>query len=90
VLPDGLGARIDLASFPRPPVFKVLAALGPIDEHELRRTFNIGLGYVVIVAKSDAPRALELLRDAGEEPRVVGEIIDVDPATDFEARVEFV
>ena len=90
VLPDGLGARIDLASFPRPPVFKVLAALGPIDEHELRRTFNIGLGYVVIVSKSDAPRALELLRAAGEEPRVVGEVITVDPATDFEARVEFV
>jgi len=90
VLPDGLGARIELASFPRPRVFDLLASAGPIDEHELRRTFNIGLGYAVIVPKSDEPRAMELLRGAGEEPRVVGEIINVDPSTEFEARVEFV
>ena len=45
VLPDGLGVRVDLASFVRPRVFEILRTLGPIDEHELRRTFNIGLGW---------------------------------------------
>ncbi len=89
VLPDGLGVRLELSSFPRPRVFDVLAKLGPIDEHELRRTFNIGLGYAVVVPKSDETRAMEALRKAGEEPRVVGEIINVDPSTEFEARVEF-
>jgi len=90
VLPDGLGMKIELASFPRPPLFDVLAKLGPIEEHELRRTFNVGLGYVVVVTKNDADRALHLLRNAGESPRVVGEVIKVDPSTEFEARVEFV
>ncbi len=89
VLPEGLGVRLDLASFPRPSVFDVLAKEGPIDESELRRTFNLGLGYVVVVAKDDVDRALALLRDAGETPYVVGEITTVDPATEFEARVVF-
>ncbi|MBI2391104.1 MAG: phosphoribosylformylglycinamidine cyclo-ligase [Deltaproteobacteria bacterium] len=90
VIPEGLGLRIDLGAFARPKVFEVLASLGPIDEHELRRTFNVGLGYVVVVAKSDEGRALSALASVGEEPRVIGEIIAVDPATEFEARVQFV
>lgn len=89
VLPDALGIRLDLGSFARPRIFDVLAALGPIEEHELRRTFNLGLGYVAIVAAGDADRALEVLRQAGEDPRRVGEVIAVDPSTEFEARVVF-
>ena len=46
VLPDGLGVQLDLATFERPRIFDVLASLGPVEEHELRRTFNIGLGYM--------------------------------------------
>lgn len=89
VLPDGLGARIELASFTRPRIFDVLAKLGPIEEHELRRTFNLGLGFVVVVPPSDAPRAMDLLRWAGEDPKRVGEIIAIDAKTAFEARVVF-
>jgi phosphoribosylformylglycinamidine cyclo-ligase len=89
VLPDGLGVRLDLSSFARPRIFDVLAKMGPVEEHELRRTFNLGLGYVVIVAPSDAAKAMDLLRHAGEDPRRVGEVISVDPSTEFEARVVF-
>lgn len=87
VLPDGLGVRLDLASFPRPKIFDVLAELGPVEEHELRRTFNLGLGFVIIVPKHEVERAMKAL--AAEEPRVVGEVIAVDPSTEFEARVVF-
>lgn len=90
VLPEGLGVRLDLGSFHRPKIFDVLASMGPIDEAELRRTLNIGLGFVMVVAPNDADRALALLRSLGEDPRVVGEIIPVDPATEFEERVVFV
>jgi phosphoribosylformylglycinamidine cyclo-ligase len=89
VLPDGLGVRLDLSSYVRPRVFDVLAKLGPIEEPELRRTFNLGLGFAIIVDPAHAPRALDLLRWAGEDPRIVGEVIAVDPSTEFEARVVF-
>jgi phosphoribosylformylglycinamidine cyclo-ligase len=90
VLPDGLGIRLDLSSFHRPKVFDVLQSLGPIDENELRRTLNIGLGFVVIVGREDADRSLALLRSVGEDPRVVGEVISVPVETEFEERVLFV
>ncbi len=89
VLPDGLGVRIDLASFPRPPIFSLLARLGPIEEVELRRTFNVGLGFVVFVPKAEASRALGILAEAGEAAHVVGEVIAVPADREFEARVEF-
>jgi phosphoribosylformylglycinamidine cyclo-ligase len=89
VLPDRLGARIDLSALPRPAIFDHLAALGPVDEDELRATFNIGLGYVIIVPPSDVARALALLTDAGESPRVIGEVIAVAPETEFEQRIVF-
>jgi len=90
VLPDGFGMRLDLASFERPKIFDVLASLGPIEETELRRAFNLGLGYVFIVDRNDADRALAALRETGEDPRMVGEITAIDPSVEFEDRVEFV
>ena len=48
VLPKGLGARLELASWPRPDVFDWLAGLG-VEEDEMRRVFNLGLGYLVVV-----------------------------------------
>jgi phosphoribosylformylglycinamidine cyclo-ligase len=90
VLPDGLGIRLDLATFQRPKVFDVLASLGPIDEHELRRTLNIGLGFVLIVGREDVDRSVASLRSVGEDPRIVGEVISVPKETEFEERVVFV
>jgi phosphoribosylformylglycinamidine cyclo-ligase len=86
VLPDGLGLRVD-AKWKRPPIFELVAGLGPVEEPELRRTFNVGVGYVVVVPAKDEARAIDLMREAGEEPFALGEIIAIDPATEFEARV---
>jgi len=52
VLPHGVGAVIDTASWRRPPVFHWLADQG-VPEHELRRVFNIGIGYCAVVAAAD-------------------------------------
>jgi len=74
VLPPGTRARVDMASFARPAVFQWLQTQGGITEAEMRRTFNCGLGMVVCVAPHDCARALAMLRAAGEEAWVLGEI----------------
>jgi len=74
-LPAGLGARIDLGAWQAPPLFKFLQETGGVEEMEMMRTFNMGMGYLVIVAKDDTEKALTALTQACEEPRIVGRII---------------
>ena len=90
IFPEGIGARIELSSWERPAIFRVIQQGGPVEEHEMRRVFNLGVGLVVIVAKEAADRALEKLRAQGEMPWVLGELENVAPDTDFEERVRFV
>ena len=87
--PDGVGARLVAGSWPRPAIFDLIATTGPVDEDEMRRTFNLGLGLVIAVDPSFADEATERLRAAGEEPLRVGELTAIDPATAFEQRVVF-
>jgi phosphoribosylformylglycinamidine cyclo-ligase len=83
VLPQGLGARIDLRAVSVLPVFKWLAAEGNIVEAELLRTFNCGLGMVAVV-RADAVQAVcDTLREGGETVTVLGDIVPVEA----EARV---
>jgi phosphoribosylformylglycinamidine cyclo-ligase len=88
VLPEGLGARISLGSYERPAIFRVLAEGGPVEESELRRTFNLGVGLVAIVAKEGAGDAIEALRGAGEAAWALGEVIEVGDVA-YEDRVRF-
>jgi phosphoribosylformylglycinamidine cyclo-ligase len=59
VLPEGLGAVVDPASWTRPPVFARVQALGEIDEREMRQVFNLGIGMVVVVHPEDEAAARE-------------------------------
>jgi phosphoribosylformylglycinamidine cyclo-ligase len=86
VLPDGLGARIDLRTWDRPAIFRVIAAGGPVEEDEMRRTFNLGVGLVAVVAKEAASPALAALAGAGERAWPMGEVIRVGDVP-FEERV---
>jgi len=74
VLPKGMGATIDLASWSLPPVFQWLAAEGGIDQSELLKTFNSGLGMIAVVDKDKAETLAEVLRAAGERVFVIGEV----------------
>jgi phosphoribosylformylglycinamidine cyclo-ligase len=60
VLPDGLGADLDWSSWERPPVFGWLA--GHVQEEELRRVFNLGIGYAAVVPERDAGAGLQIGR----------------------------
>ncbi|HVV61238.1 MAG TPA: phosphoribosylformylglycinamidine cyclo-ligase [Pseudolabrys sp.] len=74
VLPDGLGARIDLRRVPVKPVFKWLAKEGGIAQAEMLRTFNCGVGMMAVVAKKDADAVVKAFEQAGEQAFVLGEI----------------
>jgi phosphoribosylformylglycinamidine cyclo-ligase len=75
VLPDTVAARIDLASFASPVVFGWLARVGRLDDAEMLKTFNCGIGMVVVAARRDADAVIRALREAGEMPAVIGEIV---------------
>ena len=74
VLPSGLAAHIDLATWEPPAVFGWLARAGNLDDAEMLRTFNCGLGLVLVAAQSQADKILATLRAAGEAPLRIGEI----------------
>ncbi len=74
VLPDGAQAVIDLNSWQRPAVFNWLQEQGNVDETEMHRVLNCGVGMVICVAADQADAALQSLRDAGEQPWIIGQI----------------
>jgi phosphoribosylformylglycinamidine cyclo-ligase len=76
VLPKGLGAALDLATFPVPPVFRWLAQEGGVAQSEMLRTFNCGIGMVVVAARDGVEDALAALHAAGETPVPIGEIVE--------------
>ncbi|MEE4117685.1 MAG: phosphoribosylformylglycinamidine cyclo-ligase [Paracoccaceae bacterium] len=74
VLPDGLGCEIDLGAWALPPVFGWLAEAGRLDRAELLRTFNAGIGMVVIVAPDRTEALATLLMEAGEQVTALGRV----------------
>ena len=71
---EGLEARFDWNAWSLPPVFRWLQDVGGVADHELRRTFNCGVGLVLIVDTHDLPDVLEGLVRAGEDAFVIGEL----------------
>ena len=86
VLPKGLGAALDLSAIDVPEVFCWLAREGGVAEPEMLRTFNCGIGMVVAVARDGAEGAIAALREAGEAPIVLGEVV---AAEEGEPRVAY-
>jgi phosphoribosylaminoimidazole synthetase len=71
---EGLVPRFDWSAWEAPPVFQWLQQTGGVAEHEMRRTFNCGVGLMLIVAPDDLPEVLEGLVRAEEEAFVIGEL----------------
>ena len=74
VLPHGLIAELDLAAWTCPPIFAWLAERGPVVPAELLKTFNCGIGMVVVVPVGAAESIAAALRAAGEQVNVIGSI----------------
>lgn len=89
VLPDHLAAAIDLV-FPVPPVFSWLKSVGGIEEAEMLRTFNCGVGMIVVVAEADAAIASAMLAEAGETVMPLGRLAPRDgAAVTFDGALSF-
>jgi phosphoribosylformylglycinamidine cyclo-ligase len=71
----GLGARLYGGSWEEPPVFGLIRSLGGVAEEEMRRVFNLGVGFCVVVAEGGAEKALAVLAEVGYEARRIGEVV---------------
>jgi phosphoribosylformylglycinamidine cyclo-ligase len=88
VLPDGLGVRVE-RPWSRPAVFELIQRGAGVEEAEMRRTFNLGIGFLFVVAQADAARADDVLRGLGESPVALGRVVRVPADRPFEERVEW-
>ena len=74
VLPEGLEARVRPAAWTVPPIFRIVQAAADIDEAEMRRTFNMGVGFVLAVRPDESAAAARALSAAGERVIELGEV----------------
>ena len=81
-MPDSPGhaALIDTDSWQWPDVFAWLQQAGNIEQREMLTTFNCGIGFLLIVGADDAEPCMQLLRERGEAPVRIGQIVSADTA----------
>ena len=71
----GAGARLYSDSWEEPPVFGLIRSLGSVTEEEMRRVFNLGVGFCAVVPGSEEEKALAVLREAGCDAWRIGEVV---------------
>ncbi|MFB3895264.1 MAG: phosphoribosylformylglycinamidine cyclo-ligase [bacterium] len=74
ILPENIGVTIDKSSWNVPEIFKMLQKDGGVSEHEMFWTFNMGIGLVLIVDKSEVKNITTALEKLGEHPHLIGEV----------------
>jgi phosphoribosylformylglycinamidine cyclo-ligase len=72
----GLGARLDPGSWEEPAVFGLIRSLGSVPEDEMRRVFNIGVGFCAVVAPEEAEPGLDALRESGCDAWRIGRVVE--------------
>jgi phosphoribosylformylglycinamidine cyclo-ligase len=75
ILPEGVAIQVNLSSWPMPPIFELLRQLGNIPEDDLLRTFNLGIGMILVVSQKHRAPAEKLLRRMNEPYFVVGNVV---------------
>lgn len=78
ILPEGLAAEVDLNAWTPLPVFKFLHDAGNVATHEMLRTFNMGVGFMFVVAEADAKKAMETIDLAGQKGWILGQVVPGD------------
>jgi phosphoribosylformylglycinamidine cyclo-ligase len=78
ILPEGTAVEIDSGAWPRLPVFDLLARLGRVPDQEMYRTFNMGIGMIVVVTPSDAAAVRAHLEQQGMKHYDMGKIVEGD------------
>ena len=75
VLPEGVGAVVREGSWPVPAIFRVIKEKGNVPVNDMKRTFNMGIGYILVVPEKEAGDAVGLLKDAGFDSCVIGTVV---------------
>ena len=78
MMKEGLTAKINKEAVPVLPIFKVMQRVGNISEHDMFNTFNMGIGMIAAVDKTQVDLALQVLKENGEDAVVLGEVISGD------------
>ncbi len=73
IIPKGLGIRIDYSSWTRPPVFDLISRSG-VDEEEMRKVFNIGIGFCLVVGARDADEILRRCTEMNDTAAIIGTV----------------
>jgi phosphoribosylformylglycinamidine cyclo-ligase len=76
ILPSGLAARVDVSTWSIPPIFEKLRAIGNIDLADYRRTFNIGIGMILVVSKRNLANARAILSRSDQEFFEIGAVVE--------------
>ncbi|RMH80528.1 MAG: phosphoribosylformylglycinamidine cyclo-ligase [Calditrichaeota bacterium] len=76
LLREGLNLRIDWGSWPVPPIFGLIQRLGRVPEEDMRQTFNLGIGLVVVVAPEQMALVMETIEQAGHSAHPIGNVLN--------------
>ncbi len=77
-IPDGYCAKIEKSAVKVLPIFDLIQKTGSISEHDMFNTYNMGVGMSITVDKNDADKALEILKNTGENAYIIGETVKGD------------
>jgi len=75
ILPKGMGALVDLAAWTVPPLFEHLQALGNVEQDEMLRTFNMGIGLIAVIPAEQIKKAKAVLNRANERHCIIGRVV---------------
>ncbi len=75
ILPEGVAVQINKESWPKPPIFSLIQEEGKISDEEMYRTFNMGIGMVLIVSQNDASKVINELKMTRYDSYIIGRVI---------------
>ena len=90
VLPKGVSARIQKGSWPIPPIFDFLKTKGNISQEEMFKTFNCGIGYILIVPEKESQKILKTLHAQNQKAYGIGEVISKRRKDDNDPNVVYI
>lgn len=88
-IPEGLGAKLDLNAWEVPALFTFLKKTGNIADLEMLRTFNMGMGFLLIVAKDEAEKTLDAIGQTGEQAARIGTVIESENEVKYAGSVRY-
>jgi len=74
IFPEGINAVIEEGSWPIPPIFYVIREMGSVPVDDMRKTFNMGIGYIIVTPKTESDKAISILKKVGVDSFVIGNI----------------